>query len=111
MPGKANFSVPAGDTFKTTITWTAGGSPVNLTGYEGEFVVYDQAGNVLINATDAPEIRLGSDGTIALHVQTAGVEAGCWSYFLRLSTLTDVTNPTEEGETVTTLLEGSFEIN
>ncbi len=110
MPGTWNISIPAGDTLRTTLTWKTGDppAPVDLSGYSADFVVHDEAGTVLLHLTDTDGITLGgATGTIALFAQTEGVEPGCYSYFLRLSN-GDVTNPTETGPVITTLLTGEF---
>lgn len=103
MPGTCNFSVRAGDTFLRTITWKdSAGDLVNLTGYTAQMVVSDSDGSAVITLTGGSGITLGgSAGTIGLQAQTSGIDPGCYSYFLKLTSGTGI---------ITTLLVGSFDI-
>lgn len=105
MPDLYNISLPAGDTFtQTFILEDEDGNPTDLSGCEAEFTVFDEDGNVVLEANTLTvggiEIEV-TFGSIVILCQTHGVGAGCYEYTL-------VT--TSPGGIISTVVEGSFDL-
>ncbi len=103
--GTFNFSVIAGNTFTSVLTWkNSSGTPINLTGYNAAMKVVDGNGETVLGINTETEggITLGGVlGTITLLAQTADIVAGCYNYTLVL---------TSGGGVILTLLSGSFNL-
>jgi len=107
-PGKLNLTMYQGASWDYELTWTAGGTAVNLTDYSARMQVrpsYDSS-NILFSISDEAGITLGGTaGTIYLEAsatQTAGVPRGQYVYDLELES--------QAGQ-VTRLVEGLFEVS
>ena len=106
-PGYLDLDCYQGASFDYTLTWNAGGSAVNLTGYTARMQVRETTAStaVALSLTAGTGITLGGTaGTIALALtatQTAAIDAtpsGQYVYDLELV----------NGSTVTRLVEGTF---
>lgn len=89
FPITRNFeAIQHGDWFRVTLTYKVSGSPVNLTSYTAEMVIFDDAGNTLATSTSPSGIVLGgAAGTInprITDVQTAAMPVGIHNYNLWL---------------------------
>lgn len=70
LPGQLNCEIYVGATLGLTLTWTADGSPVNLTGYTADFKIKSLYGTVVLeHSTTNGRIALGGSlGTLTLTV-------------------------------------------
>lgn len=79
-PGTRNLSLYAGDTEKFNIAITAGGSPVDLTGWTGKAEIRPTRGSATLIATFTTTISsTPTDGTLVIalsKVQTAALPVG-----------------------------------
>jgi len=106
-PGVLNLSCYQGASWDYTLTWTTGGTPVNLTGYTARMQVRDgyDGSTAIVSLTSGTGITLGGTaGTIVLAlsaIATSAIDAtpsGQYVYDLELV----------NGSTVTRLVEGTF---
>ena len=104
-PGYLNLDCYQGANFDYQLTWTVGGSAVNLTGYTSRMQVREAVDStaVAFSLVSGTGITLGGTaGTIALSAvatATAGIAAGQYVYDLELVSGTGY---------VTRLVEGNF---
>lgn len=92
-PGETDFIIYQGATFSRVITWTADGSPVNLTGYSARMQFRtdyaDNSGTIALDLTTSGGgiVLGGAAGTItvtATGAQTAAITALGGHYDLEL---------------------------
>lgn len=110
MPaGKYNIKVEQGATYHQVLTWSADGSPVNLTGWTARMQVRKTLPDPAIVwslTTENGGITLGgADGTVALDItatDTDNLPGGYAVYDLEL---------VSPGGTVKRLLQGSFTVS
>ena len=77
-PGRLNLACYEGATFDYELTWTAGGSAVDLTGYTARMQVrssYDSSTPVVSLASGSGITLGGTAGTIELFLSAAETEA------------------------------------
>jgi hypothetical protein len=84
--GEAKITLEQGATFDHTLTWTAGGTPVDLTGYTARMQIREEfdSADPVVSLTSSPAAGLtlgGTAGTIRIVItdeQTAAltIEAG-----------------------------------
>lgn len=77
-PGVLDMSCYQGANFDYTLTWQAGGSAVNLTGYSARMQVRDSydAGTAIVSLTSGTGITLGGTaGTIILELSATATAA------------------------------------
>ena len=107
-PGVLNLSCYQGASFDYTLTWSIGGTPVNLTGYSARMQVRDgyDGGSAIVSLVSGTGITLGGTaGTILLEMSaatTAAIDAtptGQYVYDLEL---------VSGSSYVTRLVEGTF---
>jgi hypothetical protein len=86
FPISRDFNTIQDADWSRTFTYTIGGSPVNLTGYSAEFVIFDDHENKLVSATSPSGVVLGgAAGTITPKItngQTDAITAGSYRYVL-----------------------------
>jgi hypothetical protein len=105
-PGRYNITAYQGATYDLNLTWTIGGSAVNLTNYTAAMQVRTaaNASTAVISLTNGSGITLGGTaGTIgiAISATTMGAAtAGQYVYDLELNA----------GSVVTRLIQGTFQI-
>lgn len=109
-PGKLDLEMWQGASWDYTLTWTTGGTPVNLTNYSARMQVRDSydAGTAVLSLTSGAGITLGGTaGTVFLEanaVTTAAIPArpdNAYIYDLEL---------VSAGTVVTRLVEGAFTV-
>jgi hypothetical protein len=106
-PGRYNYRIVQGDTFKNTPVWKVNSVPINVTGYSALMQIRKAVGGtVLATLTSANDsIVVGTvDGSFTLYMSpatTSALQTGEWVYDLQV---------TAPGGTVTTLLQGGFVI-
>jgi hypothetical protein len=107
VTGVVNFVCPQGSTFRRTLTWKTGVTPINLTGYSARMQVREthDSSTVVASITSGNGITLGgSAGTIELYLSnttTANIRSGLYVYDL------EVVAPNGD---VSRLIEGKFEV-
>ncbi len=108
-PGRFNFSIIQGDTFKTAPSWKINGSYVNVTGYSANMQVRQAttSSSVIVElSSDNGRIVVGGiDGTFTMTLTSAETDVipvGSYIYDF------DITSPTGD---VYTLLSGGFTVN
>jgi hypothetical protein len=110
LPGNLNYAVVQGATFRSSLVYRAGGSPVDLTDFTAKLQIRDQAGGNLLCelttdvTTDGGITLGGSAGTIALVIadeQTTSFPIAIYVYDLQL---------TSGSGDVTYLVEGQFDV-
>jgi hypothetical protein len=105
-PGRYNITAYQGATYDLSMTWSVGGTAVNLTNYTAAMQVRESvsAGSAIISLTSSSGITLGGTaGTIALNIPAAtmgSAPAGSYVYDLELNS----------GGTITRLMQGTFQI-
>ena len=105
-PGTYNVTAYQGATFKLNMTWSIGGTAVDLTNYTAAMQVREtpSATATVLNLTSGSGITLGGTaGTIAVNVSAATMGSatpGNYIYDLEL----------DSGQEVTRLLQGKFAI-
>ena len=105
-PGRYNITAYQGATYDLRLTWSIGGTAVNLTGYTAAMQVREapDSATPVLNLTNGSGITLGGTaGTIQINVghQTMGsVVAGQYLYDLELNS----------GSQVTRLVQGIFTV-
>jgi hypothetical protein len=105
-PASYNITAYQGATFDLTLTWTIGGTAVNLSTYSARMKVKSAplSTESVISLTNGSGITLGgAAGTIALLVSAssmAGISAGTYVYDLEL----------DSGTVVTRLMQGKFTV-
>lgn len=105
-PGKYNITAYQGATYDLNMTWTIGGSAVNLTNYTAAMQVRTAANATatVFSLTNGSGITLGGTaGTIAINIPAASMGAaapGQYVYDLELNS----------GSAVTRLIQGTFQI-
>ena len=105
-PGRYNITAYQGATYNLNLTWTIGGSAVNLTNYTAAMQVRTTpaATATIFSLTNGTGITLGgAAGTIAVRIGATAMgaaEAGQYVYDLELNS----------GSTVTRLIQGTFQI-
>lgn len=105
-PGRYNITAYQGATYSLNLTWTIGGSAVNLTNYTAAMQVRTTpaATATIFSLTNGTGITLGGTaGTIAVTIGATAMgaaEAGQYVYDLELNS----------GSTVTRLIQGTFQI-
>jgi hypothetical protein len=89
--GQLNLVIEQGATFDTTVTWTADGTPVDLTGYTARMKVaedYDSTPALSLTSSPAAGLTLGGTaGTIRIVItdeQTATLAIESGKYDLEL---------------------------
>jgi hypothetical protein len=90
-PGIVNLVCPQGATFRRTLTWKIGNTPINLTGYSARMQVreaYDSSSFLLSLTSSNAGITLGGPlGTIVFYISnidTSNIRAGVYVYDLEL---------------------------
>lgn len=107
VTGVINLVCPQGATFRRTLTWKTGVTPINLTGYSARMQVREthDSSTVVASITSGNGITLGgSAGTIELYLSnttTANIRSGFYVYDL------EVVAPNAD---VSRLIEGKFEV-
>lgn len=105
-PGKYNITAYQGATYDLNLTWTIGGTAVNLTNYSAAMQVRTAANSTatVFSLTNGTGITLGGTaGTIAINISSESMGAaspGQYVYDLEL----------DSGATVTRLIQGTFQI-
>lgn len=105
-PGRYNITAYQGATYDLSLTWTIGGTAVNLTNYTAAMQVRESAdvGTAIISLTNGSGITLGGTaGTILVNISSntmGAVVAGQYVYDLELNS----------GSAVTRLVQGTFDI-
>ncbi len=105
-PGRYNITAYQGATYDLNLTWTIGGSAVNLTNYTAAMQVRTTpaATATIFSLTNGTGITLGGTaGTIAITIDSEAMgaaTAGQYVYDLEL----------DSGSTVTRLIQGTFQI-
>ena len=107
MVSPANYNITAyqGATYSSTLTYSIGGTAVNLTGYTAAMQVRENpSSSAVIGISSGSGITLGGTaGTIALNIAASTMGSatpGFYQYDLELTS----------GSVVTRLLQGRFEI-
>ena len=105
-PGKYNITAYQGATYDLNLTWTIGGSAVNLTNYSAAMQVRTAANATatIFSLTNGTGITLGGTaGTIDITIDSESMGAaspGQYVYDLEL----------DSGATVTRLIQGTFQV-
>lgn len=105
-PGRYNITAYQGATYDLNLTWSIGGTAVNLTNYTAAMQVRESAdaGTAVLSLTNGSGITLGGTaGTIALNISAntmGAVVAGQYVYDLELNS----------GSAVTRLVQGNFDV-
>lgn len=105
-PGKYNITAYQGATYDLNLTWTLGGSAVNLTNYSAAMQVRTAANATatVFSLTNGTGITLGGTaGTININIDSEAMGAaapGQYVYDLEL----------DSGATVTRLIQGTFQV-
>lgn len=105
-PGRYNITAYQGATYDLNLTWTIGGSAVDLTNYTAAMQVRTTpaATATIFSLTNGTGITLGGTaGTIAVTIDSTSMgaaTAGQYVYDLEL----------DSGSTVTRLIQGTFQI-
>jgi hypothetical protein len=105
-PGKYNITAYQGATYDLNMTWTIGGTAVNLTNYTAAMQVRTAANSTatVFSLTNGSGITLGGTaGTIAVNISANAMGAatpGQYVYDLELNS----------GSAVTRLIQGTFQI-
>lgn len=107
VTGVINLVCPQGSTFRRTLTWKTGVTPINLTGYSARMQVREThaSSTIVVSITSGSGITLGgSAGTIELYlsnITTANIRSGFYVYDLEVVA--------SNGD-VSRLIEGKFEV-
>lgn len=83
-PGKFDLYLRTNGTFTFAFTWQAGGTPVDLTGYEALLQVRESPGTPVLLEMSTTNGRItlgGSAGTVAGRVEQVDVAALAGSFF------------------------------
>jgi len=105
-PGTYNINAYQGATYDLNLTWSIGGTAVNLTGYTAAMQVRESASStaIVLNLASGSGITLGGTaGTIGIAVNATTMGSatpGNYVYDLELNS----------GGSITRLLQGSFNI-
>lgn len=105
-PGTYTITAYQGATYNLNLTWTIGGTAVNLTNYTAAMQVRESASSTVavLNLSSGSGITLGGTaGTIAVNVSATTMGSatpGNYVYDMELNS----------GGTITRLLQGSFNI-
>ncbi len=106
QPGKYNITAYQGATYDLNLTWTIGGTAVNLTNYTAAMQVRTaaNASTAILSLTNGSGITLGGTaGTIDVTISSTTMGAatpGQYVYDLELNS----------GSAVTRLIQGTFQI-
>lgn len=104
--GRYNITAYQGATYDLSLTWSVGGTAVNLTNYTAAMQVRESASSAgaALSLTNTAGIALGGTaGTIGINIPAStmgSVAAGTYVYDLELNS----------GGTITRLLQGSFNV-